>query len=231
MNRIATVIKMHAKDKVMWIIGPWLLVLLPSFVINVAISNTLTTEDGYTSGGVVSIFIYLLVLGIVAVSQTFPFAFGLSIRRTDYYIGTTLMLALISFIIAIILLLLSLGESYVTGQLHVNFHFFHLPYVNDGSLLEQWWTYFATLVNLAVTGFAVAMVYQRFGRMGMFIFFPITLAVGSISVYLVTYFSWWNTIFTWLSSHSAAYLATGLFSLAVIFSLLTFLMIRKTTVS
>ncbi|WMT40698.1 hypothetical protein RE628_26800 [Paenibacillus sp. D2_2] len=229
MNRIATVIKMHAKDKVMWHMS-WFLILFP-FLINVVIGSMLKLEEGYYSGGISSIFIFLLILGILTVTQNFPFAFGFGIRRTDYFIGTILMFALSGIVIATILLLLSLSESYITGQFHVNFHYFHLPYINDGSLFEQWWFYFSTAINLTTTGFAIAMIHRRYGRMGMFIFFPIILVFSLIFSYLCTYFGWWNTIWIWLSSHSAAQLATGLFSLAVIYSLFAFLMIRKTTAS
>jgi len=230
MNRITTVIKMHSKDKMIWLYMSCFLILFP-FLINVVIGSMLKLEEGYYSGGIASIFIYLLLLGIAVVIQTFPFAFGLGIRRTDYFIGTLLMFALSGIVVATILLLLSLSETYITGQLHVNFHYFHLPYINDGNLFEQWWTYFATAVNFTTTGFVITMIYRRFGRMGMFIFFPIILAVGSIFSYLCTYYGWWNTIWTSLSSQSAAQLAIWLFSLAVIYSLLTFLMIRKTTAS
>ncbi|MCU6339498.1 hypothetical protein KW823_23575, partial [Enterobacter quasiroggenkampii] len=69
----------------MWFLAPWCFVLLPSFLINVLIGYLLQPEQGYYSGGVVSIFIYLLILGIVAVTQNFSFAFGINIRRKDYY--------------------------------------------------------------------------------------------------------------------------------------------------
>ncbi|MFK4996826.1 hypothetical protein ACI2OX_02705 [Bacillus sp. N9] len=47
-------------------------------------------KDFYT-GGVTSIFIYIFVLGILVVIQTFPFALGMSIRRKDYFVATTMM--------------------------------------------------------------------------------------------------------------------------------------------
>lgn len=230
MNRIATVIKMHSKDRVIWVYMSCFLILFP-FLINVVIGSLLNLEEGYTSGGVASIFIYLLLLGVAVVTQTFPFAFGLGIRRTDYFIGTILMFALSGIVVATILLLLSLSESYITGQLHVNFNYFHLPYINDGNLYEQWWTYFATAANFTTTGFVISMIYRRFGRMGMFIFFPVILAITTIFSYLCTYFGWWSSIWIGLSSQSAAQLATWLFSLAIIYSILTFLMIRRTTAS
>ncbi|MCY7482888.1 hypothetical protein [Paenibacillus alvei] len=231
MNRVTTVMKMYSKDHILWFLAPWCFVLLPSFLINVLVGYLLKPEQGYYSGGMVSIFIYLLVLGIVAVTQTFPFAFGISIRRTDYYFGTNLMLLLSSVTVATIVMLLSISESSITHSLSANFHFFSLPYLTDGSLFEQWWTYFATAIHLCSLGFVTAIFFRRYGRMGMFILFPVMLVIFSIFSYLCTSFGWWGSIFTWFSSHSAVQLASCLFALSLLYSLLSFIMIRKTTIS
>ncbi|WP_268626832.1 hypothetical protein [Paenibacillus alvei] len=231
MNRVTTVMKMYSKDHIMWFFAPWCFVLLPSFLINVLIGYLLQPEQGYYSGGVISIFIYLLILGIVAVTQNFSFAFGISIRRKDFYFGTILMFLIASVTVATIVILLSIGERSITQMLDANFHFFTLPYITDGSLLEQWWVYFATAAHLSTLGFMFAMFFRRFGRTGMFILFPVTLAISSIFSYLCTYYSWWGNIFLWFGSHSAAQLASYFFALAVIHSLLTFIMIRRTTIA
>lgn len=231
MNRIATVMKIHARDKFTWVIVPWCFVLLASFLVNLLIGALVETEEGIYSGGLSSIFVYLFVLGIITLVQTFPFSLGLSIRRTDYYAGTSIMFVLSGVVIATVLLLLSIVENDILKGWGVNVHFFYLPYLSDGSLAEQWWTLFGTAMHLAFSGFFISSIYRRFGRMGMFILFPVLILLTSVLGFLCTYYGWWMDIFVWFGRHTAAELATWLFVAAVFYALLSFMMIRKATFS
>ncbi|WP_045515797.1 hypothetical protein [Neobacillus niacini] len=228
MNRIATVMKIHAKDRMMWLIAPWCFALLPAFLVNFLIGWIVQPENGLFTGGLASIFILMMIVGIATLTKSFPFALGLSIRRTDFFLGTLMMVTVVCLGISVVLLALSVVEG--DWGWGVGLHFFNLPYLSDGSLAERWWTLFATAFHMTFLGFAIVAVYRRFGRMGMFVLFPIILVAGSVLSFLCTYFGWWTDIFNWLSGHSAAQLASLLFVGAVIFVLLSFFMIRKATV-
>lgn len=231
MNRIATVMKMHARDKLTWVLVPWCFVLLASFFVNLLIGILVKTEQGIYSGGLSSIFVYLFVLGVMTLAQTFPFCLGLSVRRTDYYVGTSIMFVLSGVAIATILLLLSVVEGDILKGWGVNVHFFNLPYLNAGSLADRWWALFGTAMHLVFLGFFISSIYRRFGRMGMFILFPVLILLTSVLGFLCTYFGWWMDIFAWIGRHTAAELATWLFVTAVIYAILSFLMVRKATFS
>jgi hypothetical protein len=228
MNRIPTVMKIHAKDKLTWLIVPWCFVLLPAFLVNLIIGWIVQPEDGLYTGGLASIFVCMMFIGISTLTKSFPFALGLSIRRTDFFLGTLMMVTVVCLGISVVLL----GLSFVEGDWGwgVGLHFFNLPYLSDGSLVEQWWTLFATAFHISFLGFSIVAVYRRFGRMGLFVLFPIIFVAGSVLGFLCTYFGWWTDVFNWISAHSAAQLASWLFVGAVIYVLLSFLMIRKATV-
>ncbi len=228
MNRFTTVMRIHAKDKLTWFIVPWCFVLLPAFLVNLLIGGIIQLEKGMYTGGLASIFFCLLFIGIAMPMKSFPFAIGLSIRRTDFFLGTLLMITVVCSGISAVLLALSLLEN--NWNWGVGLHFFNLPYLSDGSLVAQWWTLFATAFHMAFLGFVISAVYRRFGRMGMFVLFPIIIVAGSVLSFLCTYYNWWIDIFNWLSGHSAAQLASWLFVGAVIYVLLSFFMIRKATV-
>ncbi|MFD3450098.1 hypothetical protein ACFDTO_36590 [Microbacteriaceae bacterium 4G12] len=228
MNRITTVMKIHAKDKMMWFIVPWFFVLLPAFLVNLAIGLIFRPENGLYTGGLSSIFICMIVIGIVTLTHSFPFVLGLSIRRTDFFLGTLMMVTIVSLSISVVLLALSFVEG--DWGWGIGLHFFNLPYLSDGSLAERWWTLFATAFHTTLLGFSIMAVYRRFGRLGLFVLFPIIFLAGSVLVFLCTYFGWWTDIFNWLTGYSAAQLASWLFIVAVIYVLLSFLMIRKSTV-
>ncbi|MFF2450528.1 hypothetical protein ACFVSW_26135 [Neobacillus sp. NPDC058068] len=228
MNRIATVMKIHAKDKLMWFIVPWCVVLLPAFLVNLLIGWIAQPENGLYTGGLASIFVCLLLIGISTLTKSFPFALGLSIRRMDFFLGTLMMVTVVCLGISVVLSALSFVEG--DWGWGVGLHFFNLPYLSDGSLVEQWWTLFATAFHMTFLGFFIIAIFRRFGRTGLFVLFPVIFVAGSVLGFLCTYFGWWTDIFNWLSGHSAAQLASWLFVGAVIYVLLSFFMIRKATV-
>jgi len=228
MNRISTVMKIHAKDKMMWFIVPWCFVLLPSFLINLLIGLIFRPENGIITGGLSSIFVMMMAVGMYTLTKSFPFALGLSIRRTDFFLGTVMMVAAVCLGISVVLSTLSFVEG--DWGWGVELHFFNLPYLSDGSLAEQSWTLFATAFHMTFFGFFIIAIFRRFGRTGLFVFFPVILLAGSVIGFLCTYFGWWTDIINWLTVHSAAQLGSWLFVVAVIYVLLSFLMIRKSTV-
>lgn len=220
---------MHFRNKNFWFFVPWM-VLFSNFVINLCLSILIGGKTAIYTGGLASIYIYMLVVGSITLKDTFPFALGFSVRRTDYFLGTVVMAVTVSAGTAILLLLLAITESELTGGWGVQLYFFHLPYLNDGPLIGQLWTYFVVMVHTYFLGFASASVYQRFGRNGMYAFFTATLLLFSVCAYVCTYFNWWGAIFSWLSHHSAAGLASWMALLIVGYVLVSYVLLRKATV-
>lgn len=226
MNRYPGVIKMHLRDKNIWIYGPWLWGVLPSFIVNVLVRMILDLDEPYYSGGLIAIYIYMLIASGIIVSQTFPFAIGLSVRRTDYFIGTAAMAVLFSVAASLILTLLSLAEE-MTEAWGWNFYFFRLPFINSGPAVQQAWTIFGIMLSILFTGIGIASVYQRYGRLGMLVFFTGSLLVSSIGSVILTATGMWSELFGWLIAHSAASVATWLVLLAVLCALLSHCMLRR----
>lgn len=228
MNQITNVMKMHAKDKWSWIYIPWI-ILLSSFAVNFFIGVLTGGELPIYTGGISSIYIYMLVIGIIVLAQMFPFALGLSVRRTDFFLGTSGMIIMVSALIAIALFLLSQVEQW-TGAWGVNLHFFHLPYLNDGSFIEQLLIMFTLLLNMGFLGFTISSIYQRFRRNGMFVFFGAIVLIFSALALLCTYYGWWMDIFHWLSNHTAFELAIWTVPVTIIYILVSFGLLRKATI-
>jgi len=109
MNRIIGVMKTQLQDRFGWIFLPWI-IMLSSFTVNLIIGSTMGDESFYT-GGLASIYVYMLVLGIMSVVQTFPFLIGFGVRRKDYFWGTSLSICAVSFVSAFALWLLGYVES------------------------------------------------------------------------------------------------------------------------
>lgn len=228
MNPITNVMKMYAKDKLTWLYLPWL-ILFFSFTVNLVIGFLTGGKEAIYTGGVVSIFIYMLVMGMVLLIQFFPFAIGLSVRRTDFFLGTVVTTVIVSAGSSIVLLLLSFVEQW-TGAWGVKLHFFHLPYLNEGSVIEQLLIYFILMLNMIFLGLCISSVFRRFGGSGLIILFAIVFVLGSIGSFLCTYYGWWLDIFYWLSDHTAFTLSMWTVPLIVIYILVSFLFLRRATV-
>ena len=92
MNRIASVMVMHARDRSTWFLGPWI-VLGSTFAIVwfIALSIDLLWGIQTFTGAVACIYIVMLIEGVATVIGTFPFAVGFGTRRRDYLLGTLAM--------------------------------------------------------------------------------------------------------------------------------------------
>lgn len=229
MKPVVSVFKLHTRNTLMWLLMPWV-VLLISLLINLLIGLLMEGKPPIYTGGLSSIYVFVFIIGLLTIKDTFPFALGFGIRRLDYVLGTLLMLIVISLVSAFLLCVLSLIESDVTAYWGVNVHFFHLPYLSAGSWPEQFWVYFAPFVHLYLLGFAIGSIYRRFGSTGMWIFGCLALLlIGSVS-FLGTYLRWWSALLSWLSQFTAFELAIWAFVLAGVYALVAYTLLRKSTV-
>lgn len=228
MNLTISVIKIHVKNKYQWFFLPWA-ILLSSFVINIIVSLLLGGNVTIYTGGLGSIYIFMLILGCVTLRDSFPFALGFSVRRMDYFLGTMVMMIAVGAISAILLTLLSLAET-LTGNWGISLHFFHLPYLADGSFIAQFWIYFVVLIHLYMLGFVITSVYQRFGRTGLFTFFVVAVLLASIATLLSAHYNWWPAIFLWFAQYSAFELASWMVLPAIVYVLASYLLLRRATI-
>lgn len=229
MNHITAMLKMHSRNWLSWFFMPWC-ILLFSLAINLFIGLLLNRQKAIYTGGLSSIYIFMFVLGILTLRDTFPFALGFSVRRIDYLLGTIVMVLATSLMSALLLFLLSLIENNVVVNWGVDVHFFHLPYMSDGSLIEQFWVYFVPLAHLYFLGFAIGSIYRRFGGAGMLTFFGIVFLLASAAALLLTYSNQWGTLFAWFSQYTAFTWACWLVPLTLIYALIAYALLRKATI-
>lgn len=228
MNRIAGVMKTQLRDRFGWIFLPWI-IMLSSFVVNLIIGYMIQ-DDSYYTGGLASIYVYTLVLGIMSVIQTFPFVLGFGVRRKDYFWGTAASISAVSAVSAFALWLLSFVENKLTGGWGVNMHFFHLPYISDGMPISQIWVSFSLMIHVFFLGFIISCIYRRLGRVGLYTFFILLLMIITVASYLFTYYNIWGTIGNWLAGFNSVEVASGLFGISLLYALIAYLLLRRSTV-
>jgi len=226
MNRITAVAKTHLTDKFSWLALPWIILAI-SFFINLILGLFFIEEAMYT-GGISSIHIYMLVAGIVSVTQTFSFAIGFSVRRTDYFLGTAAMIGGVSLANAILLWLMGMIERATDGW-GVDLHFFHLPYMSDGSAIEQIWFQLSVMLCCFFMGFITPCIYRRFGRLGLFAAAIALIAAVTIGSFLISYYQKWMVIWDALVKLSATEIAGWAAVLTLVLALLSYLLLRRST--
>jgi hypothetical protein len=229
MNAIRTVVKMYTRGKLIWFFLPWIGLLLQFFAALIVILIITLLFGGKTPfypGGLITICVIMFLVGIMTLNDTFPFALGFGVRRTDYVLGTTVMAVEVSTVTAVLWLLCSLLEI-VTGGWSIELYYFHLAYFNDGSLIEQFWVYFMVLANLYFLGFVVGSIHQRFGRAGTLIFLLIVFLLISLFSLVWTYLRWWGALLHWFSQYTAFELALLLLPLTVFYLLASYLLLRR----
>ena len=147
MNRIASVMVMHYRDRATWLLGPCI-VLGAGFVIVLLITLSIDLLWGWDitpvyTGAVACLYFVMMIEAVSAAIGTFPFAVGFGTRRRDYLLGTLAWSVAFCAGWAILLGLLSLIEANVIKNWGIGLHFFHLPFFSDGSSLRQFcWSYY-----------------------------------------------------------------------------------------
>ncbi|VEF46520.1 Uncharacterised protein [Bacillus freudenreichii] len=225
---IQSVINIHRKDRWSWIFIPALILSL-SYFVNLLVSLLINNDEKFYTGGVTSIFVYVLVLGIMVVAQSFPFAVGMSVTRKDYYYGTAFMGLAVNFIIAALMCIFAYLENMSNGW-GERFHFFHFPYLNDGTFFEQLIMYMIQLTFLFFLGFLIGSFARRFGGKGMLLLSLGAFLIVSIVVFLFHQFHVWSDIFQWFSAQTAVGLSYWLLPFVLFNMAVSYILLRKASI-
>jgi hypothetical protein len=236
MQRWANVVRIHVANPWPTIITPWL-VFAAVFGLTYAIWSIVLTAagpggiepDGFQyNGGVTWIFIFLMVVAIQAMSQTFPFALGFSVTRRDYSFGTALYFVLLAAIYSIGITVLAGAES-VTGGWGVYGGFFAPAFMASLPLVQVAFVYFAALLFLLFFGAAVGSVFVRWGSNGILIFFGVVALLLVASIWWVTNADAWGPVGAFFTDNSVPTLLTWSLAGTIVFAVVGYVLMRRAT--
>ncbi|WP_442602338.1 hypothetical protein [Paenibacillus sp. KN14-4R] len=229
MNRVLRIVNMHVQEKMGWFYLP-LIILFSSFAINLLVGVSMKNEEGFSSGGIASIFVYVLIIGVMVLAQTFPMAIGFSARRKDYFWGTSLMGFLVCLGFSLVVFLLAIIEGRWTEGWGVNLHFFNLPFISQLPLIQLFAVFFIIMLHQFFLGFVFSIIYKRVGRNGMFFFFIGLGLVLTLGVLLISSNHLWGNIYDFLIQNSVFDIALWLIPLLAIYMAVSYTLLRKATV-
>ncbi|MET0864232.1 MAG: ABC transporter permease, partial [Nakamurella sp.] len=143
MSNIVKVGRLHLVDRFGY---TWLLwgIFAFTFLVNLAIYAVIpvTQPTGNYTGALVTIYIFIAVIGVQAATKFLPFAFTLGVSRRTYYLGTVGLVVGLCLLYSGILTVLWWVEGLTNGW-GLQLHFFRVPWILDGPWYQVWLTNFA----------------------------------------------------------------------------------------
>lgn len=233
-NEIWRIVRLHAVNPSIFFLvpamvlgGAWAITMVIALILlgsGVPMENT-----GFEySWAVLSPQWYLIVVGVQAVSFTFPFALGFGATRRDYWLGTGLMFALASLLYAVVIATLLLIER-ATGGWGIGAGMFDALWYVGADWFTAFYTTFALQLLVLFIGAGVTTVYMRWRMKGMLTlaFAGMTAILGVIA--LLTFTGSWERLGQWLGSIGLIGVFTLLLVTALAWAVVGFLVIRRAT--
>ncbi|MBX3309153.1 MAG: ABC transporter permease [Cryobacterium sp.] len=203
--RILTVARLHFVNKGQIIVVPWLImsfIFAVTLIIGWILRSSLSAGDlaeagsGMQYSGAIGYFlVYMLVIAVMAISQTFPFAQSYSATRRDFYLGTIVAFTTLSLAYSAAVTVLGWLEDLTNGW-GLGVVLFSPGYLSS-NLLERFYVAFVLFLFFFMMGIAVASVYVRWRVNGMLIFFASLAVVILGLVALATVTGSWGAVGAW----------------------------------
>ena len=230
---LVKVARLHLVDRFSYTWMVWGLMAF-IFAINVAIFAVipLTQPAGDFTGALISIYIFMAVIGVQAATKFLPFAFTLGVSRRTYYLGTVLLVVGLCVVYAAILTVLWWVEG-LTGGWWMQLHFFRVPWILDGPWYQVLITNFVLMTLVFVFGLWAGLIYRRFALIGSVIFFGCLSLIVVLGVMVITWRGAWVAFGSFVANLdilAASSLVAVLAVLAVLAGLGGYLTIRRITV-
>lgn len=233
-NEIWRIVRLHTVNPSIFFLvpamvlgGAWVITMVIALILlgsGVPMENT-----GFEySWAVLSPQWYLIVVGVQAVSFTFPFALGFGATRRDYWLGTGLMFVLASLLYAVVIATLLIIER-GTGGWGIGAGMFDALWYVGADWFTASYTTFALQLLVLFIGAGVTTVYMRWRMKGM-----LTLAVAGMTailgvIALLTFTGSWERLGQWLGSIGLIGVFTLLLVMALAWGVVGFLVIRRAT--
>lgn len=228
MSRTVSVVRMQLINRQTYIWVP-LLVLGGAFLLSLAIYGLLE-QSGVTGpkygGGAQAPLWYFCVVGVQALTLTFPFSQAMSVTRREFYTGTLLTAAGSSLVLATVYVLGGFIED-ATGGWGIEGYFFSLPWVWAEGPAVTLLFWFTAAMLVFVSGFWAATIYKRAGS---FVLTLVLVGLGALLVlwmFLVGRANAWAQVFDWFGAQGPLGLSLWGLVLAAVLAGVAFLTLRR----
>ncbi|MEX5303987.1 hypothetical protein [Kocuria sabuli] len=201
--------------------GAWVLTLLIYWIIQSAGGT-----DVKIGGGSQAPLWYFLVVGVQAMTLTFPFSQAMSLTRREFYLGSLAAAAVSGLGMSLVFVLLGLIEQATNGY-GMNGYFAYLDWVWEAGPLAAGLTYFVATMLFFIIGFWFATIFKRFGTTTLVI---VMLGIALILVGLIAFVTRqhaWPQIWTWLAETGSLGLTMWAVLVSALLAIGSYLTLRR----
>ena len=228
MKTMVNVARYHAVDRQNFLMVPWAIVTF-SFLVNLVIAAVAPSPQGSYTGGVASIYIFVLVCGALTMTRSLPFGLMLGVSRRVYYLGTALLMVALGAVYGLGLTVLQVIER-ASGGWGLSLHFFRIPWIMDGPWYQTWLTSFVLLVLFFLYGMWYGLVYRRWSLLGLVTFIGAQMLAALAVVVAVSLTSNWHAFGHFFAALTVPALTGVLAALALTMGLGGLSTIRRVTI-
>jgi hypothetical protein len=202
-----------------------------SFLVNLVIAALVptATTHGYYTGGLATIYVFLLIAGALSMTRSLPFALMLGVSRRGYYLGTALLIVMLGAADALALTALQAVER-ATGGWGLSMHFFRVPWILDGPWYLTWLTSFVLLVLCFLYGMWYGLVFRRWALPGLTAFVAAQVLVALAAVVAVSLTHNWTAVGSFFTTLTAPALTGVLAALTLALGLGGLTTMRRVTI-
>ncbi|MBD8023088.1 hypothetical protein [Microbacterium gallinarum] len=228
MSRTLNVVRMQLINRQTYIWVPLMVLggaLLLTLAIYWVIQNAGADGPMYGGGAQAPLW-YFGVVGVQALTLTFPFSQAMSVTRREFYLGTLLTAVLTGAILALLFVVGGLIEQ-ATGGWGMNGYFFYLPWIWEAGALGAGVFFFTISMLFFVVGFWAATIFKRFGSV---VLTTVLLAIGALLVlwmFLVGQTNAWAQVFGWIAGQGALGLALWGLLVGAVLAGISYLTLRR----
>ncbi|HJA04172.1 MAG: hypothetical protein ACTMIH_04665 [Microbacterium gubbeenense] len=227
-NRTLNVVRLQLINTQSFVWVP-LLVLAGAVVVSLVIISLIPGDDVKVVGAANAPLWYFLALGIQAMTLAFPFSQAMSITRREFFVGTLIMGAIGSAMMATIFIVLA-GIEALTEGFGFNGRIAYLPYLFEPGWVSAWLSYFTATMLLFVVGFWMATIWKRFGTLAVV---SVGVALGLIvvgAIFVITKAGVWMDVLAWFSTTGSFALTLYGLALTAVLSVGAYATLRRATV-
>jgi hypothetical protein len=229
MKSLVNVARYHLVDRMTYVALPWAILAI-SFLINLAIAAMAPRQPGgMHTGGLASIYIFLLVCGVLSMTRELPFGLMLGVSRRGYYLGTALLVVALGIAYGLALTALQAVER-ASGGWGLSLHYFRVPLIMDGPWYQTWATSFVLLVLFFLYGMWYGLVYRRWSMVGLVAFAVAQALVALAVVAVLTLTHNWTAFGHFFTTMRAPALTGVLAALTIALGLGGYTTMRRATV-
>lgn len=230
MNPLIKVVRYHMVDKLTYVVLPWAIMAF-SFLVNLVVFTVVSSSEGDNyAGGLLTIYAFQFVLGVLSMTRSLPFGLSLGISRRTYYLGTALTVGLVGVGYGFVLAILQVIET-ATGGWGLRMHFFRVAWMLEGPWYLTWLTSFVVLVFVFAYGMWYGLVYKRWNMVGLSVFAGAQVLVFLAIAVILSLTGQWAVVGTFFTTVTGAVGLTGLLAaVAVVLGIGGFATIRRVRV-